>query len=141
MPVERKAHMPGRFKLEIQELHVGGFAEASMVDVEAGGAYRPGATTPVVRRPGMDGGGTLTLKRGLALDAVMREWQQNNATGQQDRRTISLILLDEQGGETMRWTMFDCWPARYIALDGSVEPGENVVEELEIRFEHKNCEL
>jgi phage tail-like protein len=59
---------------------------------------------------------TLVLKRGL-LDPWFWEWHENVVRGDVERRTVSIILLDEVGEEAWRWVCVDAFPTKWGGLE------------------------
>ena len=58
--------------------------------------------------------GNLTLKKGLTGNGELREWrnqvEEKGAAG--NRRSISLILIDEEGKDSARWEISEAWPTK-----------------------------
>ncbi|MFC8130889.1 phage tail protein [Streptomyces sp. NPDC057302] len=55
----------------------------------------------------------LVLKRGLA-DTTLWDWHQQVIGGAVQRRTVSVILLDDNRAEAWRWICLDAYPARWV---------------------------
>ena len=58
----------------------------------------------------------LNLKRGL-VDQWLWDWHQDVIAGTVERRTVSVILLDEQRGEAWRWVCIDAFPAKWTGAE------------------------
>ena len=48
----------------------------------------------------------------MATNALMEWWEATRA-GQYDRRSVSIVLLDNAANEVTRWNLFECWPRRW----------------------------
>jgi phage tail-like protein len=136
MSLNPDAHIPGRFKLQIEGRDAGSFSEATLPDIGTPGSeYRHEAPNLPFKRPGPLKQNNLTLRRGLVKGLVLQQWQDNIAQGKQDRRAISVILLNDEGGETLRWNMFNCWPVKYMPADQATATDEYLVEGVEMAVE------
>ncbi|MFI0237568.1 phage tail protein [Streptomyces sp. NPDC016845] len=58
----------------------------------------------------------LVLKRGLA-DTTLWDWHQQVIGGGVQRRTVSVILLDDNRAEAWRWICLDAYPARWVGAE------------------------
>jgi phage tail-like protein len=94
-----------KFRPEIDGIGRAGFNECSGVNVEASEAVR--------KLPGLGKYGTITLKRGYTKDRSMSEWHQENAAGKTERKSGSIILLDEAGIPKTRWNFVSGWPRKW----------------------------
>jgi phage tail-like protein len=54
----------------------------------------------------------LVLKRGL-VDTWLWDWHQEVIEGRVQRRTVSVLLLDENGKEAWRWICDKAYPAKW----------------------------
>lgn len=143
MPDRHGPYRQIRFLLEIEGVAKAGFRTcrlpAASSDVIE---YREGNDPNRPRRlAGLNRGGTLVLKTGVAADTMeLFEWRKLVEQGKVDdaRRRIAVVLLDEEGEAGARWEMARAWPRRYegppleaTGKDVAVESLEVVVEELE----------
>ena len=58
----------------------------------------------------------LSLKRGL-VDEWLWDWHQDVIAGTVQRRTVSVILLDERGDEAWRWICAGAYPAKWVGAE------------------------
>lgn len=58
----------------------------------------------------------LTLKRGLT-DQWLWDWHQDVIIGTVERRTVSIILLNNQGDEVWRWICVGAYPAKWSGAE------------------------
>ncbi len=55
--------------------------------------------------------------------------------GKVTRRNGSIILLDTEGNEKIRWNFFNAWPTKWDAPDFSAKGNDVVIETLELANE------
>jgi phage tail-like protein len=102
--------------------------------------YRTGAESNRVRKlPGLTKYANIVLKRGLTRDLSLWNWRQSVVNGKTDRRSGSIILLDESRKQVLRWHFVEGWPVKWEgpALDATAN--EVAIETLEIA--HEGLEL
>ena len=129
----------GRFnyKVEIDGLEAGGFSEVTGFDASIDVIeYREGdmVQTPM-KLPGLKKYGNITLKQGLVDSLVLYEWMTAGLTGDVDRKTITITLLDITGSPAASWQVINAWPLKYTAPDFNATSSEVAVESLEIAHE------
>ena len=100
--------------------------------------YRSGnaKTNEVLKVPGRVTYSNLILRRGVMGFANLYDWWNALRNGEQNQaRSVSVSLLQEDRNQVMQWRFTNAWPARlkYGPLLG--EGDQVVVEELEITFE------
>jgi phage tail-like protein len=104
-----------RFRVEIQNLQVGGFTEISGLEREVQlEDYREGGINDythklatVTKYP------NLTLKRGLADAAELWQWHQDVVNGKIERRQITVLLVDTLGQDRWRWVIEKAFPVKW----------------------------
>ena len=52
-----------------------------------------------------------------------------------NRKNMSIVLIDEEGNESMRWNFMEAWPVRYKISDLNAMTNEVLFEIIEITFE------
>lgn len=72
----------------------------------------------------------ITLKRGITdLDEMWR-WYQDVVNGNFERKSGSIILMDESGNDTWRWDVADAYPVKWsgpeLKADSSVVAFETI---------------
>lgn len=125
------------FLVEIDGITQAGFSDVTGFDVTVEPIeYREGGQVTSPRKlPGMAKYGNITLKRGLTDSAELYEWFRDVSTGVIERRSGSIILLDLEGQEKLRWNFFDAWPTKWDAPDFSAKGNEIAIETLELVVE------
>jgi phage tail-like protein len=110
-----------RFKVQIEGIEVAAFAEATIPDSTTDPVdYREGTDLPVQRKlSGLTKYGNITLKKGLTDSMDLYNWRkQVEDTGAiKARKTIGLILIDEEGNEKAQWDVQAAWPTKYSSSD------------------------
>ncbi len=132
------------FRLEIDNLQVGAFSDASGMTSEGDVVdYRTGVDVPLTTRklPGLRKFGPITLKRGMLNDSSLWDWYRNIATGQKDRRNGSVILMDEERNDVLRWHFEAAWPNKIEGPALSAKGNEVAVESVELIVEDITLEV
>jgi phage tail-like protein len=128
-----------RFKVQIEGIQVAAFAEATIPDSTTDPVdYREGTDLPFQRKlSGLTKYGNITLKKGLTDSMDLYNWRkQVEDTGAiKARKTIGLILIDEEGNEKAQWDVQAAWPTKYSSSGFSAKANEVVIETLEIVHE------
>jgi phage tail-like protein len=127
------------FRVEIGGLVRGSFQEAggldSSIDVIE---YREGGENITTRKyPGQVKFSNISLKRGLVDDTMLYDWHRQWADGDPAavRLSGSIILLDRQGNEKLRWNFFNAWPAKWTGPAFNAEGNDVAIETLELAHE------
>ena len=132
------------FRLEIDNLPVAAFSEASGLTSDGDVVdYRTGVDVPLTARklPGLRKYGPITLKRGVLKDSSLWDWYRNIATGTADRRNGSVILMDEQRQDVLRWHFEAGWPNKIEGPTLKATGNEVAVESVEIVVEDITLEV
>ncbi|MCK4824689.1 phage tail protein [bacterium] len=125
------------FLVESGGLLRAGFSECTGLSSETDPIeYREGNEDITVRKiPGLKKFGNVTLKRGVVVGQDFFEWRKSVMEGNIDRRDISIILLDEQRNEQVRYNLTNSWPGKWTAPEFKASANEIAVETLEIFHE------
>ena len=98
--------------------------------------YRSGDRPNEIRYlPGPTRCGPLTLVRGVTSNSDLFDWFRNVAQGNLDRRSGSVILMDRDGQEVVRYNFYEAWPAKWKVPDMDSDQRGHIVEELELVIE------
>jgi phage tail-like protein len=131
-----------RFRVEISGLQVAGFSEATIPDVTIDTVeYREG-TDPAYKRSlsGLTTHGPLTLKKGLTDSMDLYNWHQTvsekGSTFLGAKKNLSLILIDADGTDKVRWDVINAWPTKYSATGLNAAASDVMVETLELTMEY-----
>ena len=130
-----------RFRLEIEGLKASAFSEcsglSSSVEVIE---YRTGGEPASTRKlPGLRKFANLTLRRGITKDRELWTWYKTVLDGAPKRRNGSVVLLDEDGNDVLRWNFQRGWPCKYEGPALNALSSEVAIETLEIA--HEGLEL
>jgi phage tail-like protein len=123
-----------RFSVEVQGLTVGWFtecgsltAERALVEVEEGGV-----NNQTRQLPGAVSYQRVTLRGGLAGDALWSWFQEGQYAGDPERRNVTIVVHDGTGSETARWDILECLPLRWTGPALTAGDNRVAVEELEL---------
>ena len=109
-----------------------GGLEASIDPIE----YRNGSEDITVRKvPGLKKFANITLKRGLIGDLTFWNWIKKAQDGLVQRCDGSVLLLDENKREVMRWNFTRGWPCKWTGPGLNGKTNEIAMETLEICHE------
>ncbi|MUT67112.1 phage tail protein [Paenibacillus sp. NEAU-GSW1] len=126
-----------RFRVELEGLEQGGFSEvtgfeATMDVIE----YREGNEVTTPRKlPGLTKYGNITLKWGTTESMELYEWIQECVEGTIERKTITIIALDEEGEDVATWQVIEAWPVKYTAPTFNGTGNEVAFESIEFAHE------
>jgi phage tail-like protein len=124
------------WKIEIDGVIAGGFKEVSGLESEVEVIeYRNGDDPVTHKRPGKTKFKNITLRRGLEGDAPLLPWYKSVLGGKTDRKSGSIIYLDREGNEVLRYNFFEAWPTRWKAPELNSHSDTHIVEELEFVVE------
>jgi phage tail-like protein len=115
----------------------GSFAEASGLEVTIDPIeYRNGSEDITVRKiPGLKKFTNITLKRGVIGDLAFWNWIVEGMNGLVRRTEGSVLLLDENRREVMRWNFKRGWPSKWTGPGLNAKNNEIAMETLEICHE------
>jgi phage tail-like protein len=138
--------------LGIEDLLVAGFSECSGLQSETKVfPYKEGGRNETTLQfPEHTSYGNITLKRGITfIRHLLLEWQQDVAFGEfgknprardagplgLNKKTVSIIIFDEQREEKARWNLFGAIPVKWVGPDLKATGNEIAIETLEIAHE------
>ncbi|MBN9419591.1 MAG: phage tail protein [Alphaproteobacteria bacterium 65-37] len=115
----------------------GSFTEVSGLETEVSPIeYRNGSEDITVRKmPGLKKFTNITLKRGITGDTEFWKWILVAMQGQVKRAEGSIMLLNENKQEVMRWNFRRGWPCKYTGPGLNAANNEIAMETLEICHE------
>jgi phage tail-like protein len=125
------------FLVEIDGITRAAFHEVSGFDstIDVIEHREGGENTTVRKLPGMTKHSNIVLKWGLADDADLYNWHRDAVNGKVQRRNGSIVLLDRQGQERMRWNFVNAWPSKWDGPDFNAEGNDIAIETLELAHE------
>ena len=114
-----------------------GFQECSGLDTtQDAKEYREGTDPPTVRKiPGLVSYSNISLKRGITYNDELWRWRKKIMDGIVERRNVSIVLLDQQGSEKIRWNLTHCWPTTWSAPEMNATTDDIAIESLEFVHE------
>ncbi|MBC3811468.1 MULTISPECIES: phage tail protein [Undibacterium] len=115
------------------------FQEVSGLDVQSEEIkYRHGNSPvfSVIKMPGMKKYGNITMKKGVFKgDNKFWDWLNKIKMNTIKRVPVTISLLDEEGNDTMVWTLTNAWPTKISSTDLKSEGNEVAIESIEIVHE------
>jgi phage tail-like protein len=132
-------------------VEIDGITQAGFQDCSGFGAstdpieYREGNDNPgrdpitVRKLPGMTKYNNITLKWGLTDSTELYDWYRDITKGMDVRKNGSIIVLDTQGQEKVRWNFRNGWPTKWDGPDFTSKGNDVAIETLEIA--HEGIEL
>lgn len=98
--------------------------------------HREGGENTTMRKlPGQTKYSNIVLKWGITDDLELYAWHRQAIDGNVERRNGSIVGLDRQGNEIVRWNFFNAWPTKYDGPDYSAEGNDIAIESLELAHE------
>lgn len=125
------------FLVEIDGITQAGFSDASGFGASTDPIeYREGGETKTVRKlPGLTKYTNITLKWGLTDSRELYDWYRDVVNGKIERKSGSIILLDLEGNEAVRWNFFEAWPTKWDGPDFTAKGNDVAIETLELAHE------
>ncbi len=114
------------------------FSEVSGLNIEHQVIeYRHGLSKEnTMKMPGIPKYGNITLKRGVVQgNNELFEWLNTKNLHTQERRTLTISLLDEEGNPVMTWKAIDAFPVKVEGPGLKATGNEVSIESLEIAHE------
>jgi phage tail-like protein len=143
MPPAPKRNDPYKnfnFLVEIDGIARAAFSEATGLESETTVVeYRTGTGGPIRKLPGLTKFANIVLRRGITQDRELWNWRQSVVTGNLQRRNGSIVMLDDQLNEVLRWNFVDGWPCKWQGPALNAKNNEVAIETLEIA--HEGLEL
>ncbi|MCR2802439.1 phage tail protein [Paenibacillus soyae] len=126
-----------RFRVEVEGLEQAGFSEVTGFEASVNVIeYREGNELTTPRKlPGLTKYGNITLKWGTTDSMELYEWLQECVEGTIERKTITIIALDEEGNDVATWQVIEAWPVKYSAPSFNGVGNEVALELLEFAHE------
>ena len=131
------------FLLEIQgvvgdnKIIVGGFKSMSGMDSETEIVeFKQGNDTVVRKKPGRTTYANIVLERGYTGTDDLWQWRMNIENGKIDRRSGSIVILDQDGQtEVARYNFYEGWPCKWYVPDMNSDSSAMAIEKIEIAVE------
>jgi phage tail-like protein len=131
------------FLLELQgiindtKIIVGGFKSVSGMDSQTEVVeFKQGNDKVVRKKPGRTTYSNIVLERGYTATDDLWQWRKNIEDGKIDRRSGSVIVLDQDGStEVARYNFFEAWPCKWNVPDMNADSSAMAIEKVEIAVE------
>jgi len=125
------------FLVELDGITQASFQECSGLDSTTDPVeYREGGENTTVRKlPGKTTYADISLKRGITDSDELWQWRKSVVNGQIQRRNGSIILLDLEGNEKIRWNFFNAWPSKWEGPSFDAKANDIAIETLTIAHE------
>lgn len=129
------------FLIEIDGITKAAFSECSGLSTDTDPIeYRDGSEDITVRKiPGLKKFANISLKRGMTTDLELWNWRKTVLDGLTERKSGSIVLLNEAREEVLRWNFKDGWPTKWEGPSLNATGSEIAIETLEIA--HEGLEL
>jgi phage tail-like protein len=127
-----------RFLLEWEGLVHAGFSEVTIPDTSADPIDLEGNEITNVRKtPGSVKYSNVVCRRGITDNMELFEWYKEIVEGKisTSRKTVSILLLDEERNETSRWDLAEAWPTKCDPPDLNATESEIAIEIRELAHE------
>ncbi|MBP3961292.1 MULTISPECIES: phage tail protein [Paenibacillus] len=138
MPGERNdPYRNFRFRIEIEGIQQAGFSEVSGFEASLDVIeYREGNEVITPRKlPGLAKYGNISLKWGATDSMDLYDWMQECIEGTIERKTVTIIAIDEEGGDVATWQVIEAWPVKYSAPSFNGTGAEVAIEFVELAHE------
>ena len=132
------------FQIEIDGVPLGAFSEASGLTAEGDSVdYREGTDVQLnVRKlTGLRKYSNITLKRGYTQDKSLWVWYGNIVNGVQDRRDVTIVLLNEARQPVLRWHAESAWINKIEGPSFKAAGNEIAMESVELVHEGLTIEM
>lgn len=125
-----------RFRVEIDGVEAGGFSEVSGLhhDIETEDYVEGGVNGYVHKLPKSVKHPNVVLKRGLTDADNLWKWQHSvgKKRAKIERKTINVILLDDQGQAKVTWRCLQAYPVKWGGPDLKGDANTIAIETLEL---------
>jgi len=132
------------FVVDIDNTSVAGFSEVAGLTAEGDPIeYREGADAEnhVRKLVGLRKFTNLTFKRGYTKDDTLWRWYTNISNGENDRRAITITLLDETHTPVIRWNAEGAWINKIEGPSFNATGNNVAIESMEVVHEKLTIEL
>jgi len=138
MPIAaRRDPLPAyRFHVEIGGIRRAGFRQVSGLDITIEPIEAPeGGRREPAKVPGRVRYADITLRYGVVKDPWVYEWVRSFIQDKGERQHGSIVLVDQQGKDTVRWNFFDAFPTKLTVGDLNAQTSDVLVDTLVLAVE------
>lgn len=125
------------FLVEIDGITRAAFHECSGLDstIDVIEHREGGENTTLRKLPGLTKYSNIVLKRGITDDREIYDWHLRAVRGNVERKNGSIVLLDRQGTEKVRWNFIRAWPVKWTGPTFNAEGTDVAIEQLDLAHE------
>ena len=125
------------FLVELDGITQAGFSDCSGFGASTDPIeYREGGENKTPRKlPGLTKFTNITLKWGLTDSRELYDWYRDVVNGKIQRKNGSIIVLDLEGNEKVRWNFLNAWPTKWDAPDFTAKGNDIAIDMLELAVE------
>ncbi len=124
------------FKVELDGILVAAFTDVGGIDTTIEVTEFPeGGDRTAKKLPAKVKYSNLTLKYGLTDDRSLYDWMLQAAKGNIQRKSGSILILDLQGNEKVRWNFRQAWPTSWKGAALAAKGNDYAIEELDLAHE------
>jgi phage tail-like protein len=126
-----------KFWVELESDLVGGFSECSGLQAEAEVTdwLEGGENTTVLKFPGRTKYGNITLRHGFTESPDLWLWFMRVLKGTFERRPLTVILMDLEGGRARTWNFSRAFPVKWVGPE--LKASQNAVAIETVEFAHE----
>jgi phage tail-like protein len=130
-------YRPFNFRVEISGTTTASFRECSGLSTDGDSVdYREGTDPNTMRKlPGLRKYANVVLKRGYTQNLELWGWYGNITHSIPDRRTVSIILMNEEHEDVLRWELAFAWINKLEGASFNAAVSEVAIETAEIVHE------
>lgn len=125
------------FLVEIDGIAQAAFSEVSGLDstIDVIEHREGGDNTTPRKLPGLTKHSNIVLRWGVTDSDELYRWHRDAVRGTVDRKSGSIVLLDRQGQEKVRWNFVQAWPSKWTGPTFNAEGTDVAIEALELAHE------
>lgn len=130
-----------RFRLEIDGIQQAGFSEVTIADTTTDAIdYREGNEPTHFRKlSGLTKFANVTLKWGATDSLDLYKWHASvvalGSAGPNNRKKVTVIVVDEAGKDKARFVIADAWPIKYTPGPLTGKGNDVMIESIELVHE------
>ena len=132
--IREDPYLSFRFLVEVQGLLVGGFSEVSglQAETETEEIREGGVNDHVHKLPKITRHQNIILKRGMTDSETLWRWHNDVVNGKIERKTVFIILMDNEGNEVWQWYFERAYPVKWTGPELRADSSTVAVETLEL---------
>jgi len=125
-----------RFTIEIDGVAIGGVHTIEGLEHEHEVVeYHDGDEGVTRFRPGRQKPGTIKIVRDFSSTKEFFTWRKSVLDGKVDRKSVSIVILNDAGEEALRYNLYECYPKKYKGPSLNSRNSQHATESIEIVYE------